>query len=1268
MTAVAEPVGSTATVVSSADVDAMEAMLDAADESAVLSSPVAGAPPAARLAADTTTAADVPADEASPPVALFGRFAENRLRADASSPASHHAPASNPESLRRPDFPARRDRAEHSTSGGGTAAPGTAATAADTASQANAGPIPRRDSVQTLLSLIQSDGDGNDGQGGSGAEGGDSSGPCVRGIDGAGKPHITRVTPELEHITLSGLGLHSMSLLALQLHGAPQLRELTLAANALSAIDLAPLSAPPFGCPELTVLALNSNRLRAVDLEPLRGCPKLERVWLHDNALQTIDLSPLSACPNLRSLYLEDNAIHDETLDLTPLANAKQLKSLRLSGNLFGARLDVTALLNVPALSQLHVAPDVQMYARGSSKQARVSPAMRRCVLDIMFEAPSAPSSSSSSSPASSPTMVTSANRPERKSPVQVQKSSTSSVQPQCSSSPSPTASTSTDAESRSPTRPSAVVPTDSADSGSGSRPEPSSPDPIDLGQSASPQTPASGTDAASPTKRRQRSSILVESLLIGFRRLLRYATEDALSRCGMISIRSVEPDVALADPACVLASHVVLLQTPTPTLLEQIALITKSVQVPVVVIGTERYRSANEAALEGLTFLHDPVSVDSMRSVYENALATAEARSSGPTVPHGRRTAGPRRASAAASSRGAARASPSGKDVDAANEDASAQREGKCARDASSVHGAAADLKPSLRLSPALHGANGPGKTEGGPCSPRFGRPPRSAPPTGACAQSLSRSLSMPLNMSSFGRLQPSSSTTSLPSPDMMEEQASTFETGKMRAERAAIDIAFHDAGGHMPLNRFPQLARTCGMPKCAGALLFQAVVAGSTVIESTSPEPGVVGGSSHHAEEGNGSPFASHSTTSRVTVAGILDRKVSLSAFVAYWEARLGPYDGDARLAHVILDSRSVSAILRAVGTSADDHVTASEHMHGPMQNVSSDHSKQAGDKMGATHPHGIKKSPSRSFREIVQTYLQSSELRGYDSGVEELISGFMQGRSNRFGMFALVKLHEAIAIGTSLVLLALRGKCRSRVGGRARTIGPRELRVGKLNASLIAAEAGIFEGVSTDLSTDRLRTIKGNYSAEARPEAVVASDGCALSYTLSEEEVKHYNMQRRFLLRRGVQAVLSVHCRGRKHMNLAEFAVLHTNAVDLTSNAAADYFFSVIDYDQDDVWSIADLQHFHSEKARTLRTDNLVLSELHQVWECLWDMMRPAGEVASTGITRADFMKLSPRRRKAVLQSVLYREDDQATLNIRKTVALEGGNDVAPLVGMS
>lgn len=556
---------------------------------------------------------------------------------------------------------------------------------------------------------------------------------------------------------------------------------------------------------------------------------------------------------------------------------------------------------------------------------------------------------------------------------------------------------------------------------------------------------------------------------------------------------------------------------------------------------------------------------------------------------------------------------------------------------------------------------------------------------PPGAASGAGTREprLMLPPSLSS-GSL--SLSASSLTSPEMLHHSAN-----KLRAERAAVELAFHDLGGSAGLADFAPIARACALPKCAGRLLYRAVFAAAVAVEKTSPEPGVSASRCKSPTmRGGGGAGIDDGLDSRLradgrTCAGeslamsppcvLPARKVSSSLFMQYWDGRLQSFHPEIRLYHVLTDSLGydeeadqqrqrylaqlshipdahVSAMSARVltGGSGSDTVDSPDlYRQSSAGSSSLSSSSLSGAESGPSTPAPVAAPPMDTGSDGI------AGLEGCDAAVAELVRSFMQGRSGRFGMFALVKLSEAVSIGTALLLLGLRGECGSRVGGRARPVTAREVCRGRLNASMIAAEAGIFEGVSANLSMDKLRNVKGNYASEAAPEAVVAGDSCALNYSLAEAEVTHYNTQRNLLLPRGVRSLLAVHCHGRHHMTLPEFAVMHTCMTGLASRAGADYFFSIIDADCDEYWSLADLQHFHSEKGRILLLDGMALSGLHEVWACLCDMIRPADE--HRGIARSEFLRLSANDRKLAIQSLLFRDDNHATLNIRQTLILEG-----------
>lgn len=198
--------------------------------------------------------------------------------------------------------------------------------------------------------------------------------------------------PSAPVLSLSNSGVVSADLRGLP----PATVSLSLAANALTALDLRPLAAAP----SLQALILNGNALAAIDLSPLAACPALERLWLHNNAITEIDLRPLAACTVLRSLYLDANRLDAQTVDLAPLAAASaSLRALRFGRNRLGGALDITPLLRCAALSALDICASVKLSARtADAVPAPLPPALRRRAATVCWTQADADSDSDSAS------------------------------------------------------------------------------------------------------------------------------------------------------------------------------------------------------------------------------------------------------------------------------------------------------------------------------------------------------------------------------------------------------------------------------------------------------------------------------------------------------------------------------------------------------------------------------------------------------------------------------------------------------------------------------------------------------------------------------------------------------------------------------------------------------------------------------------------------------------------------------------------------------
>lgn len=237
--------------------------------------------------------------------------------------------------------------------------------------------------------------------------------------------------------------------------------------------------------------------------------------------------------------------------------------------------------------------------------------------------------------------------------------------------------------------------------------------------------------------------------------------------------------------------------------------------------------------------------------------------------------------------------------------------------------------------------------------------------------------------------------------------------------------------------------------------------------------------------------------------------------------------------------------------------------------------------------------------------------------------------------------------------MVMYAIRSENGNPVGGRARPVCPKEVRDCKLNAALIAAEVGIFEGVASGLSMDQIRSVKGCFATEACAEEVSRSGGLALNYCLRVEDVERYCSSRKTLLPCAVERTMAAHCRNAQQMTLAEFAVFFAVLNNITSNGAADYFFTVVDVDQDERWTLPDLRHFHKGKESLWLDDGMAVSDLVDFWVNLIDMIGPRKRWK--GISKREFKKLAAKGRRQVIQSLLFVDDDHSLLNIRRTLEL-------------
>lgn len=1004
------------------------------------------------------------------------------------------------------------------------------------------GPLPKSDSVQSLVSLMNPCS--------SSISSTISSHSTIRAFDTDSKPHDVPFDPQNDYISLSGLGLHSVSLQILSTFNKVALRELSLAANVLDCIDLSALSA----CPNLAVLTLNSNRLSHLDLTPLSHCPNLERLWLHDNCLTSLDISALSTCKALRSLYLEDNSLHDVSLDLSPLEHTQNLRSLRLGGNHLNGSLDLTPLLQCPALSVFNVDTSVQLIANADSTQARVSPALRRIVLDIKFLA----TTSASPRPAKGRT--------------------TPPVSPRSYNAPS------------SPRRRTCPPPP---------------PPPQQHHQQHQPIKSSTSSSVVST------STPILKVLLIAFRRLARYATEDCLSKCGKVMIRAADQGAVSRNVPLLKDSHLIVLHSPSSKSLRQICDVVG--QIPTVVLGTERYRSTvdNEmlALLDRFNFYLDPLSEADAKMIYGVGLGFLTGVTNNPSSEV---------TNVDKMSSVSTRASSPLSEED---------EEALCPSPHQMLHksyseSALQSRDVGIELEDIEDEEEGTTSSEFSYDDCSFN--PKQKKTTWADVSRLLSDRKSRRSGSGWG--------------NYVGYELSLHGRNKLRAERVSVEAAFHDLGGYATMDSCLSIARSCGLPKCAGPLLFRAAFGSSFEIEATTPEAGVPNPPMERK------------------------KRISRDSFLIYWDSRLKAYDGEERLSNVLEDSHFTR--VQTTGESSG-HSAYGTPLVSRMKTIDRGDASRSCDAAGFNWQASVRRSRvnGRTLHGGAKWTMPTDMWCPCDTGIEDLIRAFMEGRSSRFGPYALVKMSEAIAIGSSLVMSAIHGVCGNRLGGRARPVCPKEVRDSKLNAAMIAAEVGIFEGVASGLSMNEIRSVKGCFATEVSPGAIPRSGGCALNCSLSLEEVQRFCLTRKTLLPGAVELVMRVHCRNERWMNLSEFSVLLSAVNDVASDGAVDYFFSVADVDQNDRWTLADVREFHMEKERMWREDGMAVSELRDFWVNMLDMIGSRGD--ERGLSRRDLLNLGGKERKVVIQSLLFVDDDYSLLNIRKT--MEMNKECASAVGM-
>lgn len=221
----------------------------------------------------------------------------------------------------------------------------------------------------------------------------------------------------------------------------------------------------------------------------------------------------------------------------------------------------------------------------------------------------------------------------------------------------------------------------------------------------------------------------------------------------------------------------------------------------------------------------------------------------------------------------------------------------------------------------------------------------------------------------------------------------------------------------------------------------------------------------------------------------------------------------------------------------------------------------------------------------------------------------------------------------------------------GNRRQRLSAGELMRSNLCASFIAAESGIYNGVTAHLRTDRLRSIYAAY------EEACASVQCG---ELTVTAVTAFCAERGLLTPRSVRALFERYVSG-SCMTVQEFAPMWLAANDLTTKAASSYLFDVIDVDQDGYIGAVDVAHFYSEKCTMLLNMGYVPVLFEHIWHSILDNLSHGRSLSAHGrrqLSLTELHKVSERDRVTFWQSVLFVEDELA-VDCYRTAAVGGAN---------
>lgn len=233
-----------------------------------------------------------------------------------------------------------------------------------------------------------------------------------------------------------------------------------------------------------------------------------------------------------------------------------------------------------------------------------------------------------------------------------------------------------------------------------------------------------------------------------------------------------------------------------------------------------------------------------------------------------------------------------------------------------------------------------------------------------------------------------------------------------------------------------------------------------------------------------------------------------------------------------------------------------------------------------------------------------------------------------------------HQVRLVAGSILCYEIKGSCWEYARRQ-------ELSRCKLCAVLLAAESGVYEGVATQLRSDRISDIRMAFAAASGKRV-----GGGRTRTL--REITWLNSERGLLSPKAVEALFSRKLPN-QWMDIAQFAPMWLAISDTSTRSSCEYLFDILDVGGDGYVGVLDVAHFYSSKCSYLEQDGFVPASLDSVWFCLRDSFKGAGCADPPNNEQLSLMEIrraGSRDWTTLFQTLLFVDDELSMVDIRRT----------------